>query len=145
MKQLFQTVSSWLKSLDNRLRPSSWISVPSVKLIVVRRYADANGNYVGELYLLDPDLMRMASREIYTMIGASLDSFPLECTGKRIWSIDTKNDFLAYLPKRTLRVGAVDPLDNIYVQRRMARLPCWNMHIVIQNRLIKDMEKRAIQ
>jgi hypothetical protein len=108
----------------------------AVKLAIVRRYPDANGNYIGELYLLDQNVR---GHDVYMMIGASLDNLPLEYKGGRLWNVDTENDFLAYLPPNTLRVGALEPLDNEYVQRRIAHLPYWNRKIIIQNRFIETI------
>jgi hypothetical protein len=107
-----------------------------VKLAIVRRYTDANGNYIGELYLLDE---RVKGHDVYMMIGASLDNLPLEYEGGRLWSIDTENDFLAYLRPNTIRVGALNPLDNEYVQHRVARMPYWKREIVVQNRFIETI------
>jgi hypothetical protein len=107
-----------------------------VRLAIARRYPDANGNYVGELYLLDKSIY---GHDVYMMIGASLDNLPLEYKGGKVWRIDTDNDFLAYLQPNTIRVGALNPLDNEYVQHRVARMPYWKREIVVQNRFIETI------
>ena len=101
----------------------------SIQLAIVRRYADANGHYVGELYAMQG--------KAYVMIGASLDSLPLEYTGGRMWRLDTKRDFLAPMPRNVVRVGAVEPENNEYVRRIVARMPRMNMSLLVQNRFIE--------
>jgi hypothetical protein len=112
----------------------SLISPHPVRLAIVRRYADANGNYVGELYLDN-------GHGLYGMIGASLDSLGLNADGLTPHAgemLDTRNDFLAYMPTCTVRVGALDPVDNDKVRRMIAQMPRKNMTLVIQNGFIEQ-------
>jgi hypothetical protein len=115
-----------------------------VHLAIVRRYQDANGNYVGELYREQP----RNGISSYGMVGASLDSFPLG-TGsldlsKTPYVLDVANDFLALMPANRLRVGAMDPKDNDAVRRMIGRLPRRRMTVVIQNRFIEHvLENKA--
>jgi hypothetical protein len=115
-----------------------------VKLAIVRRYADANGSYVGELYIEGT----IAGVSAYRMIGASLDSFPLNASrlleGEPYYAIDTDNDFLAPMPPIRIRVGAMDPRDNDAVRRMVGRLPRRRMTIVIQNRFIEHVLDRPL-
>ncbi len=106
-----------------------------VKLAVVRRYRDANGHNVGELYLFEPAMP--GRRAAFNMIGASLDNLPFDYAGGRMWRLDTKHDFLAPMPPDTIRVGAVEPQDNDAVCRRVNRLPRWNMTVILQNRFVE--------
>lgn len=101
---------SWLKSL---LGPGKTYS-----MAIVRRYADANGAYVGELYLLGT----FAGVLQYSMIGVSLDTLPFEAKGMDDPSLDTRNDFLAPIPPNSVRVGASEPADNDAVRAHVARL-----------------------
>ena len=102
-----------------------------VHLAIVRKYTDANGHYIGELYLELPD------RHGYRMIGVSLDSLPLDYTGGKMWRLDTRNDFLAPLPRNVVRVGAVDPGNNDFVCDYVHSLPRWDMSLMVQNRFIE--------
>lgn len=106
-----------------------------IKLAIVRRYADANGSYVGELYLEQKNKHFTG----YTMIGASLDTLPLDLGVEQttVFALDTKNDFLVPMPSMTLRVGALDPRDNKNVQRMVRKLPRYRMTLVVQNRFIE--------
>ena len=118
-------LSGWLRSL---------LAPRSVRLAIVRRYCDANGNYIGELYLEEAGM--------YGMVGVSLDSLPLDTLGERHWFdvggyLDTGNDFLAPMTPLTVRVGAIDPRDNDTVRAMVARLPRRNMTLVVQNRFIE--------
>jgi hypothetical protein len=107
-----------------------------VRLAIVRRYADANGNYVGELYMEQ----EQNSISSYRMIGASLDSMPLSYVGGEMGELlDTRHDFLAYMPKYTVRVGALDPRDNDRIRQMVAKLPRRNMTLVVQNRFIEGI------
>jgi len=121
----------------------SMLSPPSVRLAIVRRYQDANGNYVGELYMDQTIKRRHDTLAGYTMIGASLDSLPLSFDeSSMVWGLDTRNDFLAHMPRAVVRVGALDPKDNDGVRRMVAKLPRRNMTLVIQNRFIEHVMDR---
>lgn len=118
---------------------SLWSPRP-VRLAIVRRYEDANGNYVGELYLDQTVSRKHDTLAAYVMIGASLDSLELNADGLTLHAgemLDTRNDFLAYMPTHTVRVGALDPADNDMVRRTIADLPRRNMTLVIQNGFIE--------
>jgi hypothetical protein len=120
-----------------------------VRMAIVRRYADANGNYVGELYI---ERERRGVKS-FEMVGASLDSMPLlpiptaNDHGLRVgdaFDLDTRHDFLAPMPRHVLRVGALDPLENDKVRSMVAGLPRKNMRVVVQNRFIEHvMEKKT--
>ena len=111
-------------------------------LIIVRRYTDANGYYVGELYLYD-EWANGALRG-YRMIGCSLDNLPIDALSPSSWRLDTSNDFLAPLKRNTVRVGAIEPIDNEFIKQFINKLPRWRMRLNIQNRLIQDISKYAI-
>ena len=99
-----------------------------IDLAIVRRYQDANGAYVGELY------------QNGRLIGCSLDSLPLdwrESPEYVAWTLDTRNDFLAVMSPATVRVGALDPRENDGVRRRVTAMPRKRMTLVIQNRFIE--------
>ena len=119
----------------------SLLSPQPVRLAIVRRYQDANGNYVGELYMEQTISRKHDTLSGYTMIGASLDSLPLDALNPSddagSWRLDTVNDFLAAMTPRTIRVGALDPRDNDEVRRLVAKLPRRKMSLVIQNRFIE--------
>jgi len=128
----------WLRGLLSR-RP--------VRLAIVRRYADANGNYVGELYIEGT----FAGVSAYKMIGVSLDNMPLETPTISLdatrFELDTQHDFLASMPlnRNVVRVGAIDPKDNDSVRRMVASLPRRHMSLIIQNRFIEHvLEKKTI-
>jgi hypothetical protein len=129
---LFTELYNWFRGLFD--------STP-VHLAIVRRYADANGNYVGELYV--EQTHRAVSS--YGMVGASLDSLALDFKQESmVWGLDTRNDFLAPLPRSTVRVGAFDPRDNDSVRKMVAALPRHRIKLVVQNRFIEHvLEKKA--
>src|ERR1019366_8497935 len=124
--------TSMFKALFARL--CGLFSRKPVLLAIVRRYADANGYYVGELYKMDT----FADVAAYRLIGASLDSLALDLTELSLHdepgTLDLLNDFLAPLMPNTLRVGALEPKDNEGVKRAIGRIPRRNIRIVIQNR-----------
>lgn len=121
---------AWLRALFTR-KP--------VRLAIVRRYCDANGSYIGELYIE----REHGNGKAYCMIGASLDSFPLDAGD--IWpnelryAIDTDHDFLVPMPPNRVRVGALEPRDNDKVRKMAARLPRGRMSVTIQNRFIEHV------
>ena len=113
-----------------------------VHLAIVRRYRDANGHNVGELYKYDT----FAGIGSYRMIGCSLDSLPLEMgslsLGDEPGTLDLLHDFLATMAPNTLRVGAVEPQDNERTKRMIARIPRRNIRLVIQNKFIEHIMER---
>jgi hypothetical protein len=119
---------TWLRGL---------ISREPVHLAVVRRYADANGHYVGELYKYDT----FAGVGCYRLVGCSLDSLPLDMgslsLGDEPQTLDLEHDFLAALEPNRLRVGAAEPKDNPFVIAMIRRIPCKNIRLVIQNKFIE--------
>lgn len=117
----------WLRSL---LRPEP------VRLAVVRRYCDANGAHVGELYLERHGYG-------YSMVGVSLDTLPLDWQddcGHAAFRLDTVSDFLAPIGPNILRVGALEPGDNDAVRGMVAALPRRGLELAIQNRFIERVE-----
>lgn len=110
-----------------------------VHLAIVRRYADANGHYVGELYKYDT----FAGIGQYRMIGASLDAFSLDLDGVSLAdepdALDLTHDFLAPVDANTFRVGALEPQDNERVRQIVARLPRKNIRLVIKNGFIEHV------
>ena len=111
-----------------------------VRLAIVRRYQDANGNYVGELYIEQT----IKGVTAYNMIGASLDSLPLDWTVEPRtwcgWTLDTRHDFLAPIALYTVRVGAMDPKDNDRIRRMVGKMPRWNMTLLVHNRFIGELK-----
>lgn len=110
-----------------------------VHLAIVRRYADANGHYVGELYCYGT----FAGVGTYRMIGCSLDNFPLELgslsLGDEPGALDLLHDFLAPMAANTFRVGAPEPKDNEQVRRMIGNMNRRNIRLVIQNRFIEHV------
>lgn len=106
-----------------------------LRLTVVRRYPDANDNYLGELYALQDGQ--------YNLIGVSLDSLPLSTKAvewpetRRV--IDTEHVFTDPMPTNKLRVGHSDPTLNDGVRRMVAETPRRNVTVVVQNRFIEHI------
>jgi hypothetical protein len=103
-----------------------------IHLTVVRRYADAQKNFIGELYEGDGRDARM--------IGASCDNWPLNADSSPLphnprlcW----QQDFLAPLPKNTLRVGAMEPENNKSVQDYIAIRRFSVIRITVLNRFVE--------
>lgn len=107
-----------------------------IKLAIVRRYEDANGSYVGELYIEQT----VKGVTAYNMIGASLDTLPFDFTGEMQVGefLDLKHDFLASMPEWCVRVGALDPKDNDHVREMVAKMPRRRMTLVVQNRFFME-------
>lgn len=116
-----------------------------VLLAIVRKYRDANGYYVGELYRCDT----FNGISAYRLVGCSLDSLALDLTalslGDEPDTLDLHNDFLAPMMPNTLRVGALEPKDNEGVKRLIGRIPRRNIRLVIQNRFVEYvLDKKTI-
>jgi hypothetical protein len=107
---------------------------------VVRRYADAQGNYISELY--------EGNGRDAKMIGASCDNWPLDADMKPLpthpqlcWS----KSFLDPLPRNTLRVGAMEPQDNARTQEYISIRRFCVIRIMVLNRFVEYvLDKRPI-
>lgn len=106
----------------------------SVHFTVVRRYADAQKHFIGELY--------EGEGRTAKMIGATCDNWPLNATShplpgkpKLCWGFD----FLAPLPENTLRVGALEPQDNASVQSYVSTRRFNALHITVLNRFVEHI------
>ena len=106
-------------------------------LAIVRRYQDAQGHNVGELYRYGT----VAGVGGYRMIGCSLDSFPLDTLFMESLAgrLDLEHDFLAPMAGNTLRVGAAEPADNDAVRETIRRMNARDIHLTIQNRFIEHV------
>jgi hypothetical protein len=115
-----------------------------VLLAIVRRYADANGHFVGELYRYDT----FAGIGTYRLVGVSLDSLAFDLTALSLLdepkTLDLAHDFLAVMPPNTLRVGAATPADNDNVRKMIGKLSRRNIRLTIQNRFIERVMERQI-
>jgi hypothetical protein len=113
-----------------------------VRLAIVRKYVDANGAYVGELYLYDTIAQKNGLYVGYSMIGASLDTLPLGYTGNMTegFILDAEHDFLRLpMPPNVVRVGGLTPLDDIRVRRDMYKLRHRPIELIVQNRFIEHI------
>jgi hypothetical protein len=97
---------------------------------IVRRYADAQGHFIGELY------------QDERMIGASCDNWPLnadmETYGVRP-SLCYRKSFLEPLPSNTLRVGAFEPSLNAIVQEYVALRRFLPLRVMVHNRFVEHV------
>lgn len=99
---------------------------------VVRRYADAQGHFIGELYEGD-------GRDA-KMIGASCDNWPLNADIKALPMhprVCYRKSFLEPLPDNTLRVGAFEPSLNVIVQEYVAARRFLPLRVTVRNRFIE--------
>lgn len=115
LMKLWCIVSAWFRGL--------LFGRKTYNIAIVRRYTDANGSYVGELYLWDTFCGVLS----YNQIGMSLDTLPFDCQNESHWlyiggHLDTDNDFLTPMTPLTVRVGAQDPQHNDAVRSRVGRL-----------------------
>ena len=131
---MIKRLIAWL-----RLRLRGLFDSSPIRLAIVRRYIDANGSYVGELYI--ERAFNQASA--YCMVGVSLDTLPLELESPLHFGmgyvLDTHNDFLVLMPPGVVRVGALTPADNDRVRKMVGKLPRHRITLVIQNRFIEKV------
>jgi len=128
MKRFLDTILAWFKGIA--VGRKTW------SIAIVRRYADANGSFVGELYLLGSFMGVMG----YQMIGVSLDTLPFEVQEVSSFSLDTEHDFLVPMPEGCVRVGAQNPQDNDTVRANVARLASEGTIVLrVQNRFIENV------
>lgn len=108
-------------------------------LTVVRRYVDAQGNYIGELY---EEIGPYTSR----MIGMSCDNWPLDADISPIPlypKVCYTKSFLDALPKNTLRVGAMAPQDNVDVQAYVGCRRFLPLRVTVLNRFVEHIMRNA--
>src|SRR5260221_1916836 len=95
------------------------LSPKPVRLAIVRRYADANGNWIGELYIKRRRGSHLEHTS-YEMVGVSLDSLPLEestydgdnLDGGIGARIDLEHAFLCPMPVESVVSRVLKPLAN---------------------------------
>ena len=108
------------------------VNLRQARLAIVRRYVDMNNRNVGELYLQE--------NGSYRLVGMSLDTFPRFWSGlssqnvfKNMRYFDTDNDFAAFLPIDSVRVGGDQPQNNEQVRELIRSLPRWRRELIINN------------
>lgn len=101
-----------------------------VHYTVVRRYADAQKHFIGELY--------EGNGRTAKMIGMTCDNLPLQIT-----NIDSalcwRRDFLAPMEADTIRVGGQTPKDNAHVLEYVALRRFCPFRMVILNRFVEHI------
>lgn len=105
-------------------------------MAIVRRYTDANGSFVGELYVLGS----FGGVLGYQMIGMSLDTLPFDVKDVPAFDLDVEHDFLKPMPEGCVRVGAQDPRDDTAVRTHVAKLAkTGRIALQIQNRFVEHV------
>jgi hypothetical protein len=103
-------------------------------LTVVRRYADAQNNFIGELYEGHDRTSRM--------IGYSCDNWPLDADMSPLPlnpRLCYDKSFLDPLPANTLRVGAIEPENNSRVQEYVALRRYLPLRVTVLNRFVEHV------
>lgn len=102
-----------------------------VSLTVVRRYLDAQRNFIGELY------------ENGKMIGMSCDSMPFTVpnamSGRLFASARYDEEFSRPMPDGILRLGGKGPEDHAEVVKRLSLLQYCRKDITILNRFVEHI------
>jgi hypothetical protein len=125
MRKLF----SFIQRLFTRKRKA-------YSLAIVRRYCDANGSFIGELYMLGT----FAGVLAYQMIGYSLDTLPFDAHTPDTFDLDTEHDFLQPMPAGCVRVGDMTPQNNGAVRKHIAKLATeGTLTLQIQNRFVEHV------
>lgn len=128
MRRVLDVILAWFKAI--------WRGKKTYSMAIVRRYADANGSFVGELYLLGS----FAGVLQYSMIGMSLDTLPFEAHEMSGFDLDVENDFLKPMPAMCVRVGAQDPRDDKAVRDSIARIAREGTIVLqVQNRFVEHV------
>lgn len=112
-----------------------------VHITVVRRYKDAQANFIGELYLGEG---RQAK-----MIGMTCDSLPFDVGAANVplrkYRLEFKHDFLAPMAPLGLRVGGVEPSTHGSVCNLIALRRYCPIKVVVLNRFIEHvLEKENV-
>lgn len=102
-----------------------------VHYTIVRRYADAQKHFIGELYAGD-------GREA-KMIGMACDSFPLDPVDDMQTDVRWGESFLDPMPAFTIRAGGAEPSDNAKVHEYVATRRFAPIRITILNRFVEHI------
>lgn len=110
----------------------------TVYITIVRRYADAQKRFIGELYL--------GTERNAQLLGASCDNLPfnvgLDYEGIRApvrCALEFKYDFLAPLPENTIRVGGWKPEENELVRQEISKRRYCRVKVFILNRFVEHI------
>ena len=102
----------------------------TLNVTIVRRYADAQGHFIGELY------------QDNRMIGYSCDNWPLNADTTPLPMhprVCWRKSFLDPLPVNTMRVGAMEPENNARVQEYVAVRRWLPLRVTVHNRFIQHV------
>lgn len=112
----------------------------TLRLTIVRRYVDAQGHYIGELYVGE-------GREA-KMIGMACDNLPFDAETKKIYSLVNlcySYSFLDRLPPQTIRVGGTEPKDHSATQEYMKLRRYCKIRVTVLNRFVEYvLEKQHV-
>lgn len=103
-------------------------------IAIVRRYVDAQGRYIGELYEVK-DLRT-------SMIGASCDNMPLDANMQAFVAaprLSFEYSFLDPLPPATVRVGSFMPQENANVQAYVALRRFLRTRMSVHNNFVEHV------
>lgn len=99
----------------------------AVNLTIVRRYADAKGHFIGELYLGNK------------MIGMSCDSLPLDVLDASGAILEPLTDFTEPMCASVVRIGGMTPEETAGVRADMALRRYCRIRWAILNRFIEHI------
>lgn len=98
---------------------------------VVRRYADAQKRFIGELYVGEGRTAKM--------IGASCDNLPLEVKPKTPGVVRWGPSFLDPMEPNTVLVGAMEPKDNASIHAYFALRRFCVKRVDVLNRFVEHI------
>lgn len=100
-----------------------------IEMVIVRRYMDAQKNFIGELYMNGK------------MIGMSCDSLPYSAgvNGANTGAHCEMGDFTAPMDVNVIRVGGATPLETAHVRNDMLLRGYCEMHWQIRHGFIEHV------
>lgn len=110
-----------------------------IQLTVVRRYVDAQKNFIGELY--------EGEGRTAKMIGVTCDNLPFDI--EQLYLIRRprlcwRREFTEFLPLDTIRVGALEPENNEQVRQYVARRRFCAIRYAVLNRFVEHVMEKDI-
>lgn len=107
----------------------------TVNLTVVRRYTDARGRFIGELY--------MGEGRPAVQIGMSCDTMPFSAGDdnppQTPFRLEFNGDFLSPMDAGGLRVGAQEPAHNEAVRQIVSKRRYCKLSVRVFNRFIEHV------
>lgn len=110
-----------------------------IQLVVLRRYVDAKGHFIGELYM-DGKMIGMSCDSLIYRIGALPEGIAANICG----AVDATHEFTDPMGLNVVRVGGMTPDETLKVRADMRLRRYCRIHWSFHNRFIEHVLEKDI-